>query len=114
MPNPNQANLPVSKREKEFLDYARQQYEQRTNGRTDWGGFAVLGALALLAGLGIAIERARQRQHNRVAVCCPHCDTELEILLAGERLPIAERYNCPECGQDFIVQFQSGVEGRPL
>ncbi len=108
MPNPNQANLPVSKREKELLDYARQRYQEQTNRRTDWGSFAVLGALALLAGIGIGAAVAQRRDRNRVSVICPHCNQAVDILLAGERLPIAERYTCPyeECGQEFIVNFQ--------
>jgi hypothetical protein len=107
MPNPNQANLPVTKREKELLDYAKQRYEQQTNGRTDWGAFAVLGALALLAGVGIAIAAAQSTQRNRVSVTCPYCSNAVEILIAGDRLPVAERYTCPYegCGKEFIVKF---------
>jgi hypothetical protein len=108
VPNPNQANLPVSKSEKEFLDYARRQYENQTNGRTDWGAFAVLGAVALLAGVGIGAAVARRRERNRVTVICPYCNQAVDILTAGDRLPIADRYICPhiDCGQEFIVRFQ--------
>lgn len=108
MSNPNQANLPVSKSEKEFLDYARRQYQHQTNERTDWGAFAVLGAVALLAGVGIGSAMARRRERNRVTVICPYCNRAVDILTAGDRLPIAERYICPhdDCGQEFIVQFQ--------
>lgn len=108
MPNPNQANLPVTKREKELLNYAKRRYEEETNQRTDWGGFAVLGALALLAGIGIGAALAQRWESNRVSVICPYCNQAVDILLAGERLPIAERYTCPyeECGREFIVNFQ--------
>lgn len=108
MPNPNQANLPVTKREKELLDYTKQRYEQQTNGRTDWGAFAVLGALALLAGVGVAIAQAQQRPRNQALVICPYCHRQIDIMVAGEKLPIAERYICPhqDCGQEFIVRFQ--------
>ena len=109
MPNPNQANLPVSKREKELLDYAKRRYEEQTNGRTDWGGFAILGALALLTGIGIGVAAAQRRGSNRVSTTCPHCGQPIDILVAGERLPVAERYTCPECSEDFIVQFQSSA-----
>lgn len=107
MPNPNQANLPVTKSEKEFLDHARRRYERETNGRTDWGNFAVLGALALLAGIGIGTALAERRQRNRVSVTCPYCNRIFEILTAGERLPAAEWYECPyqDCGREFIVEF---------
>jgi len=108
MPNPNQANLPVTKREKELLDYAKTRYEQETGGRTDWGAFAVLGALALLAGIGIGHALAQPRERNRVSATCPYCHREVNILLAGERLPLADRYSCPyqDCGQEFIISFQ--------
>jgi hypothetical protein len=108
MANPKQANLPVTKSEKEFLDYARREYEQRTNGRTDWGAFTVLGALALLAGIGIGTALAHRQERNRVSVTCPYCNRVVDILTAGDRLPIADRYICPhsDCGQEFIVQFQ--------
>jgi hypothetical protein len=107
MPNPNQANLPVTKREKELLNYVKARYEQETNDRTDWGGFAVLGALALLAGIGIGVALAQRRDRNRVSVTCPYCHREVEILVAGERLSVAERYTCPyeDCNQEFIVRF---------
>jgi len=107
MANPNQANLPVTKSEKDFLDYARRQYEQQTNGRTDWGAFAVLGALALLAGIGIGAASARRRERNRVSVTCPYCNRPVDILIAGDRLPIADRYRCPydDCAREFIVRF---------
>jgi len=109
MPNPNQANLPVTKREKELLNYAKQQYDQQTHGRTDWGGFAVLAALALLAGIGIGTALAQRHGRNRVSVTCPYCNRAVDILLAGDRLPIAERYTCPhqDCNQEFIVRFQT-------
>jgi len=109
MPNPNQANLPVTKREKELLDYAKQRYDQQINGRTDWGAFVVLGALALLAGVGIAIAAAQPTQRNRVSVTCPYCNRAVDILIAGDRLQVAERYTCPyeDCGQEFIVRFQT-------
>jgi hypothetical protein len=109
MPNPNQANLPVTKREKELLDYAKARYEQETNHRTDWGAFATLGALALLAGIGIGHALSQRRDRNRVSVTCPYCHRQVDILIAGERLPVAERYICPfqDCGQEFIVRFQS-------
>lgn len=108
MANPKQANLPVTKSEKDFLDYARREYEQRTNGRTDWGAFTVLGALALLAGIGIGSALAHRQERNRVSVTCPYCSRVVDILTAGDRLPIADRYICPhgECGKEFIVQFQ--------
>ena len=107
MPNPNQANLPVTKREKELLDFAKQRYEE-SHGRTDWGGFAVLGALALMAGIGIGVALTQRRGSNRVSTTCPYCNRVLDILIAGERLPVADRYTCPheDCGQEFIVQFQ--------
>jgi hypothetical protein len=107
MGNPNQANLPVSKGEKEFLDYARREYDRRTNGRTDWGAFSVLGALALLAGVGIGAALAHRHERNHVSVTCPYCNRPVDILTAGDRLPVAERYTCPyeDCGQEFIVQF---------
>lgn len=109
MPNPNQANLPVTKREKELLDYAKQRYDQQTNGRTDWGAFVVLGALALLAGIGMGVALAQRQGSNRVLTTCPYCNGSVEILIAGDRLPVAERYTCPYegCGQDFIVRFQN-------
>ena len=109
MPNPNQANLPVTRREKELLDYAKQQYEAQTNGRTDWGEFVLLGALALLAGVGIGIALAQRQEHNRVSVTCPYCNRAVEILIAGDRLPVAGRYACPHqgCGREFIVRFAS-------
>ena len=108
MPNPNQANLPVTKREKELLDYAKQRYDTQTNGRTDWGAFAVLGAVALLAGIGVGVALAQRLAHNRVSVTCPYCSRTVEILIAGDRLPVAERYTCPyqDCSQEFIVRFQ--------
>lgn len=108
MPNPNQANLPVSKREKELLDYAKRKYEERIDGRTDWGAFAILGALALLGGVGIGVALAQRRERNRVSVTCPYCGRTVGILIAGDRLPLAEQYTCPyeDCGQEFIVQFQ--------
>lgn len=108
MPNPNQANLPVSKREKELLEYAKRQYEEQTNRRTDWGGFAVLGALSLLAGMGIGAALAQRRERNQASVVCPYCTRVVEILIAGERLPVAERYTCPyqDCGREFIVTFE--------
>lgn len=107
MPNPNQANLPVTKREKELLDFAKQRYEE-SHGRTDWGGFAVLGALALMAGIGIGVALAQRQGSNRVSTTCPYCSRAVDILIAGERLPVADRYICPheDCGREFIVQFQ--------
>jgi hypothetical protein len=109
VPNPNQANLPVTKGEKEFLDYARREYDQQTNCRTDWGAFAVLGAVALLAGVGIGVAAAQRTHRNRVSVTCPYCTRTVEILIAGNRLPVAEQYTCPyeDCGQEFIVRFQT-------
>ena len=109
MSNPNQANLPVTKREKELLDYAKLRYEEQTSSRTDWGAFAVLGALALLAGVGIGIALAQPRGRNRVSVECPYCRRAVDILVAGERLPVAERYSCPyhDCRQEFVIRFQT-------
>lgn len=107
MGNPKQANLPVTKREKELLDHAKRRYEEETNGRTDWGGFAVLGAMALLTGIGIGSALAQRRERNTVSVTCPYCNRIVRILIAGERLQVAEWYTCPheDCGQEFIVRF---------
>lgn len=107
MPNPNQANLPVTKREKELLDYAKRRYEEETDRRTDWGAFAVLGALALIAGIGIGVAMAQTQGSNRVSTTCPYCNRLVDILIAGDRLPVAERYTCPyeDCGREFIVRF---------
>lgn len=106
MPNPNQSNLPVSKREREVLDLARERFE-RDHGKGDWGDFLAALAAGFLVGAGVAaVVRAVQNRENAWWVICPHCQGELRVVASG-RPPSAEVMQCPYCGQDVIVSYRT-------
>lgn len=105
MPNPNQSNLPVSKREREVLDLARERFEQE-HGKGDWGDFLAGLAAGFLVSAGIAaVVRAVQNRENAWSVECPHCRREVRVVVSG-RGPSAEVLQCAYCGSDFVVSYR--------
>lgn len=106
MPNPNQSNLPVSKREREVLDIAKDRYEQE-HGRCDWGDFLAGLAVGSLFGAGVvAAVKAIENRGRAWSVECPHCHAELRVLASG-RSPSAEVFQCAYCGLNFVVSYRT-------
>jgi len=106
MPNPNQANIPVSKGEHEVLKLARERYE-KDHGKGDWGEFLAVLAVGSLLGAGIvAAVRAIGDRDKAWCVECPHCHGELRVVASG-RPPSAEVIGCAYCGLDFVVSYHT-------
>jgi nitrite reductase/ring-hydroxylating ferredoxin subunit len=106
MPNPNQSNIPVSKKERQVLELAKEHYQQK-RGKCDWGDFLAGLAVGSLVGAGIvAAIRAVDNRNAAWAVECPHCHRQLRVVVSG-RVPSAEVLQCPYCGQDFVVSYRT-------
>lgn len=107
MPNPKQSNLPVSKSERQVLDFAKQRYEKQQNGHCDWGEFLTSMAVGFLATAGMltVIATMLQNQQSAYVVQCPYCGNQMRVAYRGTPPP-SELVKCLYCPEYFIVRYR--------
>jgi DNA-directed RNA polymerase subunit RPC12/RpoP len=100
-----QRPIPVTDRERTFLEQQRALYQSAVGDTGDWGEFLKTAALLGLVGLGLyKLAQIAQRSGRSVSVACPTCTQP--FLMA---LPMApERYqqvDCPHCQAQLVVDL---------
>jgi len=108
VPNRNQSNLPVSKSERELLDFAKKRYEQSQNGHTDWGEFLTSMAVTFMVTAGlVTMAQILQNHTNAFVVTCPNpnCRNQMRVVHKGAPPP-AEVVQCLYCTNQFIVRYR--------
>ena len=103
MNEPRQKSIGISPQEKAQLDKAKHLYETNTGDSTDWGKFLAIASALALGALGIY--KMAKSSRNRPSVECPNCGVRFVIAHLGG-LPRAVQVQCPECGEDVVVDFE--------
>ena len=102
MTDPRQKNVPLTFKERQTLDAAKQLYEEKTGDTGDWGKFLLTVTAAGLAALGI--HKLVKANKNRPRVECVYCGAVFPIAYSGE-LPRVASITCPKCDKELVVDF---------
>ena len=102
-----QRPIPVTSREREFLEKQKKLYERNSGNTGDWGQF--LGGIVLLglAAAGIyVLARAVNRTPQSVDVHCSACGTSFVMALPNDARRIIHT-KCPNCSSELVVNLDS-------
>jgi len=100
-----QRPIPVTSREREFLEHQKQRYESSSGRSGDWGDF--LGAVTLLglAAVGIyALAKAMKRTPQSVDVECSSCHNTFVMAISTEADRVVYT-RCPCCSAELVVKL---------
>lgn len=105
-----QRPIPVTDREREYLERQRKVYESKVGDTGDWGEFLKTAVLLGLVGLGLyKLAQANQGLGQSASITCPACGHTFLMALP----PQIEHYlqvGCPHCQTNLVVD----LTGRPL
>lgn len=103
MGEPRQRSIGVTPQEKAQLEKAKELYQAETGESADWGRFLAISAALALGAIGIY--KIAKSSKDRPRVECGNCGTRFAIAHSGP-LPTFVQVNCPECGNELVIDFR--------
>ena len=100
-----QRPIPVTSREREFLDQYKKRYEKSTGDTGDWGNFLSTITLLGLAAAGIYMSvKAAKETANSASTQCGVCGQTFLIAIS-DQVGRAVHVNCPHCQAELVVDL---------
>jgi len=98
-----QRPIPVTSRERVFLEQHKKRYERSTGDTGDWGNFLSTVALLGLAAAGIyMLVKAAKESENSVSAQCKACGQTFLIAIS-DQVGRVVYIKCPHCQAELVV-----------
>lgn len=100
-----QRPIPVTDREREYLERQREIYESKVGDTGDWGEFLKTAVLLGLVGLGLyKLAKAAQASGQSVSISCPTCG-QVFLMAVPSVLEHYLQVECPHCQAKLVVDL---------